>query len=195
MNGPELWCWWCCHPIEGDVLHLPKSYNETSRSFTVYGNFCSFECMKTFNSNESGSYKQNQTTLISKMAHDMCGKRADIVPAPPRECLKVFGGTMTIAEFRSSRKDIYVVYKPPLVSHMATAEIHATSNHRWINPEDESNKDKCFTLKEFEDSQKNKVTNVPMRIKPPVGKNPSKGNTLEMIMGLKTSSKCEPKSS
>lgn len=129
------------------------------------------------------------------MVHEMCGKRADIVPAPPRECLKVFGGTMTIAEFRSSRKDTYVVYKPPLVSHMATAEIHATSNHRWINPEDESNKDKCFTLKEFEDSQKNKVTNVPMRIKPPVGKNPSKGNTLEMIMGLKTSSKCEPKSS
>jgi hypothetical protein len=151
--------------------------------------------MKTFNSNESGSYKQNQTTLISKMAHDMCGKRVDIVPAPPRECLKVFGGTMTITEFRSSRTDTFVVYKAPLVSHMATAEIHATSNHRWINPEDEGNKDKCFTLKEFEDSQKNKVTNVPMRIKPPVGKNPSKGNTLEMIMGLKTSSKCEPKSS
>jgi hypothetical protein len=28
-------------------------------------------------------------------------------------------------------------------------------------PGGRSNKDKCFTLKEFEDSQKNKVTNVP----------------------------------
>ena len=149
--------------------------------------------MKTFNSNESGSYKQNQTTLISKMAFDMFGKYNTIVPAPPRECLKVFGGTMTIDEFRSSRKDMVVVYNPPLVSQINTAEVQSKTNHRWVNPEDENNKDKCFTLKEFEDSQKSKVTNVPMRIKPQTGKTPAKGNTLEMILGL--TSKTETKSS
>jgi hypothetical protein len=139
--------------------------------------------MKTFNSNENGSNKQSQITLITQMAYNMFGTWIDISPAPPRECLKVFGGDMTIHEFRSVRKNTYIVYNPPLVSHMATTEIQ--TNHRWINTQDEHNKDKCYTLQEFEDSQKTKVTNVPMRIKHPTGKPSTKGNTLEMILGLK----------
>lgn len=195
MNGlnAKLWCWWCCYPIQTDVLQLPKEYNESKNVFIVYGNFCSFECMKTYNNNECGSYKQNRNTLISKMVRDMHGKHIDIIPAPPRECLEVFGGNLTIQEFRCKNQMMRVIFKPPLISQKHTTEIQATTSYRWINPTDKQNKDTYFTLKEFEESQKTKVTNVPMKMKL---NNPNtnpvlKQNTLEKILGL--TSKSDPK--
>jgi len=187
MNGQtkELWCWWCCHPIVGEILHLPKTYVETHRSYIVYGNFCSFGCMKTFNNNENGSYKQNQSTLISKLMRETYGYHKEVTPAPPRECLKVFGGELDISGFRSVQDVTHIVFVPPLMSQTRTTEIQKKTSYRWINPADENNKDKCYTLKEFEDSQISKVSNIPMKIKNQSAASTVKTNTLEKIMGLK----------
>tara|TARA_Y100000389_G_scaffold134961_1_gene132483 strand:- start:28061 stop:28627 length:567 start_codon:yes stop_codon:yes gene_type:complete len=186
MNGQinELWCWWCCHPIQGHTLHLPKKYIEETKKYEVYGNFCSFECMKSYNSNENGSFKQNQMMLISMMIQDMYGSEYHIIPAPPRECLKVFGGHMSIEDFRNKHENLYIKYNPPLTILPSNIEIQPLkNNHRWINPEDEDTKNKCYTLQEFEDSQTCKISNIPMRIKT-VPK--SNKNTLEKMMGLKS---------
>jgi hypothetical protein len=194
MNGPssKLWCWWCCHPIKGHILHLPKEYVTSTKLYVVHGNFCSFECMKTYNNNECGSYKQNQNTLISKMIRDSYGNHKEILPAPPRECLKVFGGSLDIIDFRAKTNMTQILFTPPLISHKNTSEIQSTSSYRWINPVETTDKDKYFTLKEFEDSQKTKVTNIPMKIKnPPSSSSSFKQNTLEKILGL--TSKTDPK--
>lgn len=192
MNGqnPELWCWWCCHPINETPLQLPKEYLEKKKTYVVYGYFCSFECMKTFNINENGSYKQNQTTLISKLIRETYGCHKDIKPAPPRQCLSVFGGSMNIQEFRGTKEKTFIVFTPPLVSHSFTIEPQNQTNYRWVNNVDD-NHEKCLSLKEFEDSQTTKVSNIPMKIK---SQNNPKMNTLEKILGMKSTTN-EPKSS
>jgi hypothetical protein len=52
--------------------------------------------------------------LLALLRKRTTGKLEHIVPAPPRCCLKVFGGTMTIEEFRAkSVNDIVVSKLPP----------------------------------------------------------------------------------
>lgn len=185
MNGQtELWCWWCCHPIQEDILHLPKRYIESQKKYEVYGNFCSFECMKSYNNNEHGSFKQNQMMLISMMIQDMYGSGVHIIHAPPKECLKVFGGNMTIDEFRNKQAHLHIKYNPPLIPLPPNIDIKPLKyNHRWINPEDEDNKNKCYSLQEFENSQTNRISNVPMKINTVPKTNT---NTLEKMMGLRS---------
>ena len=43
-----MWCWWCCHPFEGDTLELPYKYDEKRNKFYTCGGFCSWSCMKRY---------------------------------------------------------------------------------------------------------------------------------------------------
>ena len=95
-----MWCWWCCHPIEGEPLHMPTKYDEKRRTFHTVGYFCSWPCMKGYNldSNHYRMYEiQQNITLMRKQCYN---KTEGLRCAPKRQCLKVFGGTMTIEEFR-----------------------------------------------------------------------------------------------
>lgn len=95
-----MWCWWCCHPIEGEALHLPVKYDELRDTFHTVGYFCSWPCMKSYNL-DSNHYKmyevQQNITLMRRRCY---GKIQELRCAPKRWQLKVFGGTMTIEEFR-----------------------------------------------------------------------------------------------
>jgi len=103
-----MWCWWCCHPIDGTILHLPFKYNEKTRKFTTMGNFCSWSCMKAYNVDRASprvGVIQSNITLMMKHVYN---KITLCKMAPKRECLKVFGGTMTIEEFRGCKDAPFV---------------------------------------------------------------------------------------
>ncbi len=97
------WCWWCCHPFEGPVLHLPFKWDSNRNKFETMGAFCSWGCMKAFNLdrngvNHGGIVAQN----IVVMKKQMCGGEVrPIHAAPSRYALKEFGGHLSIEEFRS----------------------------------------------------------------------------------------------
>jgi len=95
-----MWCWWCCHPFEGESLHLPHKYDDMRRKFETMGNFCSWECMKSFNLD----HNKNRCGIIAAnivMLHKAkYGYVRSIRCAPSRYALKEFGGTLTIEEFR-----------------------------------------------------------------------------------------------
>ena len=95
-----MWCWWCCHPIEGESLHLPLKYDELRDTFHTAGHFCSWPCMKSYNldSNHYRMYEIQQ--FITLMRKQCYGKTEALRCAPKRQALKVFGGVMTIEEFR-----------------------------------------------------------------------------------------------
>lgn len=109
-------CWWCCHPFEGQPLHLPFKRDQTM------GTFCSWECMKAFASERFKTGKSLEVfTLMTHMRKTITGKTTMVQSAPSRFALTMFGGPLSIDEFRKSTDKIskYILpnekYKIPLM--------------------------------------------------------------------------------
>jgi hypothetical protein len=98
------WCWWCCHSFEGIPLHLPHKYDDKRKKFETMGNFCSWECMKSFNMDRNKNLFGIIAGNIVLMYKSMYGNVRSINCAPSRFSLKTFGGKLTIEEFRSVSK-------------------------------------------------------------------------------------------
>lgn len=107
----DQWCWHCCHGISGMVIPLPIKYNDRRQSWTYTGQFCSWGCAKGYALDHQ---KLEWCHLLSMLKRRVLGKYASIVPAPPRRCLSMFGGTMTLDEFRAkSDSGVVVGHLPP----------------------------------------------------------------------------------
>jgi hypothetical protein len=96
----ELCCWWCTYPIEGEVIKLPYKM-ERSGKFHVMGNFCSWECAKTYNLHEHKIRAGEIQMFMTAMRKRMYGKITRLGCAPNKYTLKKFGGELSIEEFRS----------------------------------------------------------------------------------------------
>lgn len=96
-----IWCWWCCHPYDTIPLQMPYKYDDRKKTFDTAGNFCSWSCMKAHNMTTSAAHKKNiisaNMVLMRKQVFGIVGS---IPVAPCKYSLKVFGGYMTIEEFR-----------------------------------------------------------------------------------------------
>lgn len=103
-------CWWCCHPP--GVMGLPTRYNKHSDTFDVYGTFCSFQCAKAYNFADAGSNQCARMSLISLMRQKTTGDYSPVICAPPRQSLSMFGGPMTIDEFRRCKDKCQVTMVP-----------------------------------------------------------------------------------
>ena len=98
-----MWCWWCCHPFDGDPLSMPYRYDNKRNKFFTTGNFCSWSCMKSFAVDKHGDTRGSIICgNIIVMRKQLFGKIGSIKPAPNRFKLNVFGGDLTIDEFRSN---------------------------------------------------------------------------------------------
>ena len=99
-----MWCWWCCHPFEGSPLQLPYRHDDRRNTFTTTGNFCSWSCMKSY---AIDKYGVNRGGIICgniiMMRRRMYNQSGHVKPAPCRFRLNVFGGDMTIEEFRKNQ--------------------------------------------------------------------------------------------
>lgn len=118
-SSTDQWCWYCCHPFDGCPLPMPIKYDDRKDVYHVMGKFCSWACMKAFNS-ESCSYLKSVNANIITLFRKRCTKELNgIRSAPPRIALKVFGGSMSIAEFRAATdKPLeYCVLPPRMVTH------------------------------------------------------------------------------
>jgi hypothetical protein len=119
-----VWCFWCCHPIEGEALHLPFKYDDRREEFKTYGHFCSWACIKAYNIDKASPRWGEIQSLITMMRLKMYGKISPCPRAPKRECLQVFGGTMSIEDFRNCKDpphirippSILIEYKPEVYS-------------------------------------------------------------------------------
>lgn len=100
-------CWWCCHECEpGPVLHMPIEFKNDV--WKTKGQFCSWECMKAFNVHSGSSTSHRVSDLITLYRKRVYGKIESIKTAPSRFCLKAFGGTIDITEFRSPNVQLWI---------------------------------------------------------------------------------------
>ncbi|BAT22692.1 hypothetical protein [Yellowstone lake phycodnavirus 3] len=97
-----LACWWCVHPLPClPCIHLPVKHDEKTNKFITKGNFCSWQCAKAYALDMNTSRSGEIQMILMMMRRRAFGKYTPLWPAPKREALKIFGGTMTIDEFRS----------------------------------------------------------------------------------------------
>lgn len=130
----DVCCWHCCHSFETVPISIPRIMSQSDKStyYEVYGVFCSVNCAKKFVL-ERKSYDQQQVLM---QLHEMCCSVFGIPSidvftakeAPPRFFLKMFGGNLSIEEFREkSLTTRTVLVMPPFVSHAMILESHSNN--------------------------------------------------------------------
>jgi hypothetical protein len=116
-------CFWCCHSFTHRPVVLP--IRDTGEYLQVMGNFCSPECAVAylFDMRQDSHTRWEQLALLYRVYGEACGGK--IHPAPHRTVLTLFGGSLSIQEYRQmiqSQKVRVDVHLPPMVSILATLD-------------------------------------------------------------------------
>lgn len=126
LECTDVCCWWCCHKFDTVPIGMPVYYNDNEKKFRVKGIFCSFSCLLAYK-NDHPIYNNNY--LIKLLYKKITGEiklNSNILRAPPRASLKMFGGKLTIDEFRNmsnENKVLKMVEYPMYVSRDYIEEI------------------------------------------------------------------------
>lgn len=90
-------CMNCSLPINPEYeVHAPIKF--ASGEFVFYGHFCSFPCVKSYISSHTSNWEMH--TLLNYYYRLCTGKSEQIMDAPPKEMLKIYGGEWTKKEFQ-----------------------------------------------------------------------------------------------
>ena len=125
----EIACFWCCHSFALQPVAIPSHILD--EVWHMYGNFCSPECATAYLFKEridSHVQWERYALLNSLYAEDAevgVGAPRGVRPAPPREVLRMFGGSMDISEFRAlvhEKRLRMDVLTPPMVSIIQTMD-------------------------------------------------------------------------
>jgi hypothetical protein len=124
-------CFWCCHSIVDKEFGMPLRYDSIHNSFTLYGCFCSLECAAAHNfSVHMGSDRAWEIHSWIQLIARRYGYAGRVRPAPSKFLLKLFGGPLTIEEFRTTHKGLsrsYVINIPPFIHVASQMEVLNTS--------------------------------------------------------------------
>lgn len=136
----EIACFWCAHQFEGRPVFIP--YDEKKGTWHVYGNFCSPECALAhcLDEKEDTHMRWEKVALLHRLYASVVGGR--IYPAPSKLLLKVFGGNLSIEDYRSTirKRSVRVdIHYPPMVSLLATMDtkpidFYETTIHKTFVP-------------------------------------------------------------
>ena len=122
-------CWWCCHNFDNTPCSLPYKYKK--EKFYVKGIFCSFNCAASYNFSLNDEDIYERYSLLNLMYKKLYYRKfIKINLAPPRESLKIFGGYLSIEEFRENclnNDKIFNLIDPPLISIIP--KIEESINH------------------------------------------------------------------
>lgn len=125
----DVACFWCCHSFSTPPVAVPSHILD--EIWYMYGNFCSPECAVAYLFKEKiDTHVQWEryallNSLYAEDAQVALGSPKGIRPAPPREVLRMFGGSMDISEYRSvvhEKKLRIDVLTPPMVSIIQTMD-------------------------------------------------------------------------
>lgn len=112
-------CWWCTLSFDSVPCFVPTKM--VSGKYTVLGCFCSFNCAMAYN---LYSLEQNQhdrlrkCSLLNSLYYEIHGEPKEILPSPPKETMIMYGGKLTVEQYRDLIKDCnvssYKIIYPPI---------------------------------------------------------------------------------
>jgi hypothetical protein len=150
-------CYWCCHRFHNHPYGIPLKY--VNGRFSVQGCFCSLECATAYNFGNGGSLDEmwERYSMINMLAHRFREQRhrdhvesdhnkqeyrggnlAMVRQAPHRLTLSMFGGHLSIEEFRAycpSHRMTVVNFPPMMTLTQQVEEINDTdvqSTHKYV---------------------------------------------------------------
>jgi hypothetical protein len=125
-------CWWCSHSFDTVPVGLPNKYCPKQKKFYLYGCFCSFNCAHSYNLDikdykvwERYALLNYIKKIIYKNTNNTDNLIKPIISAPPKEVLKVYGGELSIEEYRNSSISIpkeYYHLLPPMIPIFSVVE-------------------------------------------------------------------------
>jgi hypothetical protein len=121
-------CFWCCHPFTWKACILPFSYDAYENMYACEGHFCSPECGLAYlymEPNLSDITRWTRQALLNDLYRKLYSSR-DLIPAPPRASLRLFGGPLSIEQFREQTSfgdEMLSVQLPPLRLHVPTMNV------------------------------------------------------------------------
>ena len=176
LSSTSIHCFWCAHPFTTIPCTLP--HRKINDVYHVFGNFCSPECAASYNFNNYDDRSIEKYSLLNSLYRKIYNNKEYIVElAPPQMSLRIFGGTLTIEQFRSYNKNnnkILMINIPPLVSIIP--EIEETNSEINVN-----NKNNSY-IPIDSDRIKNYNEKLKLQRNKPIS---DKKNTLETCMNLK----------
>lgn len=114
----DVYCWHCHHDFTTSPIGIPIEYidrkeitNESIKDvdtgyesyFLTYGIFCSFPCALAYlKFNGTDMLFKNSKGLLYSLYYQMYNKEMKCKEAPHWQSLKIYGGDLTIQEFRDS---------------------------------------------------------------------------------------------
>ena len=138
IKNTNIWCRWCVHPFLGPPVAIPKFY--INKTFFVSGCYCSYNCAEKhlfYRGDINDTNKWNYYNLLHLLQKQILGinETIRIKLAPPQDTLKVFGGHLSIEDFRnatsvdSKYNKSYNIIEPPMVSIIPIIEETTYSNN------------------------------------------------------------------
>lgn len=123
-------CHWCCHNFKMEPIGIPMMYRKGK--FWIRGTYCSWACAAAaiLHDHSKWNYQPYESySLLHLLYRKIHGTNTPISffikPAPAKETLQLFGGVLTIEEFRQSTfiedRKLECFY-PPMASMVSTVE-------------------------------------------------------------------------
>ncbi len=97
----NIWCKHCSHPFDTVPIPIPSSVDRKRNRYGVYNIFCSFGCAAGWLKDHNFPDVAYQRSLLATMATEIFEITEPIRAAPPQDRLIVYGGDLTIEQFRS----------------------------------------------------------------------------------------------
>lgn len=100
-KATDYHCYWCCHNFTNIPCFIPTSIKDSV--YQVFGNFCSFNCALSYNYYSNDVNYGERSALIQDLYYKIYGfDSPKLTFAPIKEVLKMFGGCITIEDYRKS---------------------------------------------------------------------------------------------
>jgi hypothetical protein len=117
-------CWWCKYKFDNiAAVQLPENYyNDT---FYCIGNFCSYNCCKSYNLDLNDNLIYKRESLLNLLYYMTYNSYIYIKSAPHWITLEDFGGYLNINDFRKNsitNTQDFILLHPPLISRQMQIE-------------------------------------------------------------------------
>ncbi len=118
LANTNIACFWCCHAFDHTPWGIPTKYNAQSGVFQLSGIYCSPNCALSYllEYEHNNMLLWEKVSLLNMLHYKIYMTDDNLVPAPDKICLKMFGGPLAIDEFRAltlkNNKNYFVNFPP-----------------------------------------------------------------------------------
>jgi len=129
-------CLWCCHGFRWKAFVLPIQYDAYNEEYSAEGHFCSPECALAYLYGDvkcTDSQRWLRHSLLKTLYQPLYPANKEILAAPDRRSLRLFGGPLDIKQFRefSAKSDHPTLlalpplrlYLPAMNTHVPTRDV------------------------------------------------------------------------